>query len=67
MIEPIVTVQDGETFGSVAWQDRVGKQIIMKLARGDKLTPGEEGFINTQLNKYGKNFKKDYMYFGSFA
>jgi len=43
MEEPIITVQNGETFGSVAWQDRIGKQIIMKLARGDKLTPGEEG------------------------
>jgi len=53
MNEPIIQVQEGEKFGSIAWQDRVGKQIVMKLAKGEKLTPGEEGFINIQLDKYG--------------
>lgn len=37
-------------FGSIAWQDMMIKKINTKMAKGQKLEPGEECFLEVQAN-----------------
>jgi len=47
-MEKIITVQPGETFGSIAWQNRCVNEIMAKIDNLEDLTHGEKIFLEVQ-------------------